>query len=61
MIEGLKPYAAHKDSGVPSLLETPEHWEVKRLAHMGIQVGSAAVRSKSVESVGGLARVCRRA
>ncbi len=31
MIDGLKPYRAMKDSGVPWLGELPEHWEVRRL------------------------------
>ena len=31
MIDGLKPYPAMKDSGVPWLGEVPEHWEVRRL------------------------------
>ncbi len=31
MIDGLKPYPAMKDSGVPWLGEVPEHWEVSRL------------------------------
>jgi type I restriction enzyme S subunit len=31
MIDGLKPYPAVKDSGVPWLGETPEHWSVTRL------------------------------
>ena len=31
MIEGLKPYPAMKDSGVPWLGEVPEHWELPRL------------------------------
>ena len=30
MIDGLKPYSAMKDSGVPWLGEVPEHWEVRR-------------------------------
>ena len=30
MIDGLKPYPAYKDSGVPWLGEVPEHWELKR-------------------------------
>lgn len=30
MIDGLKPYAKYKDSGVPWLGEVPEHWEVAR-------------------------------
>jgi type I restriction enzyme, S subunit len=30
MIDGLKPYRAMKDSGVPWLGKVPEHWEVKR-------------------------------
>jgi type I restriction enzyme S subunit len=28
MIDGLKPYPAYKDSGVPWLGEVPEHWQV---------------------------------
>lgn len=32
MIDGLKPYPAYKDSGVPWLGQVPEHWEVRRLA-----------------------------
>ncbi len=31
MIDGLKPYPKHKDSGVPWLGEIPEHWGVRRL------------------------------
>ena len=31
MIPDLKPYSATRDSGVPSLGEVPEHWEVLRL------------------------------
>lgn len=30
MIEGLKPYPAKKDSGVPWLGEVPEHWPERR-------------------------------
>jgi len=30
MIDGLKPYPAYKNSGVPWLGEVPEHWELKR-------------------------------
>ena len=33
MIDGLKPYPAMKDSGVPWLGEVPEHWDVRRLKH----------------------------
>ncbi|MFN8545029.1 MAG: restriction endonuclease subunit S [Candidatus Binatia bacterium] len=35
MIDGLKPYAAMKDSGVPWLGEVPEHWEVRPVAGLG--------------------------
>ncbi len=31
MIDGLKPYPAYKDSGVPWLGKVPKHWEVRRL------------------------------
>jgi type I restriction enzyme S subunit len=30
MIDGLKPYPAYKDSGMPWLGQVPEHWEVQR-------------------------------
>ncbi|MGH8510654.1 MAG: hypothetical protein ACREU8_04520 [Gammaproteobacteria bacterium] len=30
MLEGLKPYPAMRDSGVPWLGDVPEHWEVRR-------------------------------
>lgn len=31
MIDGLKPYPAYRDSGVPWLGEVPEHWDCERL------------------------------
>jgi type I restriction enzyme S subunit len=31
MIDGLKPYAAYRESGVPWLGRVPEHWDVRRL------------------------------
>jgi type I restriction enzyme S subunit len=34
MIDGLKPYSAMKDSGVPWLGNVPEHWEVRKLRHV---------------------------
>jgi type I restriction enzyme S subunit len=34
MINGLKPYPAYKDSGVPWLGRVPEHWEVQRLRNL---------------------------
>lgn len=34
MIDGLKPYPAMKDSGVPWLGEVPAHWEVRRLRNV---------------------------
>ena len=30
MIDGLKPYPAQKDSGVPWLGDVPDHWRVRR-------------------------------
>ena len=33
MIDGLKPYPAMKDSGVPWLGCVPEHWDVRPLKH----------------------------
>lgn len=35
MIDGLKPYPAMKDSGVPWLGEVPERWEVRPVGGMG--------------------------
>jgi type I restriction enzyme S subunit len=35
MIDGLKPYPAMKDSGVPWLGEVPEHWDVRPLGRIG--------------------------
>jgi type I restriction enzyme S subunit len=34
MIDGLKPYPAMKDSGVPWLGAVPEHWKVQRLRNL---------------------------
>jgi type I restriction enzyme S subunit len=34
MIDGLKPYPAMKDSGVPCLGQVPEHWDVRRLRNV---------------------------
>lgn len=31
MLDGLKPYPAYKDSGVPWLGKVPEHWELRRM------------------------------
>jgi type I restriction enzyme, S subunit len=31
MIDGLTPYRAMKESGVPWLGEVPAHWDVRRL------------------------------
>ncbi len=44
MIDGLKPYPAYKDSGVPCVGEVPEHWEVGTLRRKlrpydGIKIG----------------------
>ena len=30
VIDGLKPYADYKDSGLPWLGQVPGHWEVRR-------------------------------
>jgi type I restriction enzyme S subunit len=34
MIDGLKPYPAYKDSGVPWLGQVPAHWEVRAVRHV---------------------------
>ena len=44
MIDGIKPYAAYKDSRVPWLGEIPEHWEV--------QPALAVYRPKAIKNIG---------
>ena len=39
MIDGLKPYPAIKDSGLPWLGNVPAHWEVKKLRQCGSIAG----------------------
>ena len=42
MIEGLKPYAEYKESGLPWLGRCPKHWNVRRtkiLFHERVQKG----------------------
>jgi len=34
MIDGLKPYPAYKDSGVPWLGRLPEHWTIQRARYL---------------------------
>ncbi|CAK0775358.1 type I restriction enzyme, S subunit [Gammaproteobacteria bacterium] len=34
MIEGLKPYAEYKESGLPWIGKVPKHWESRRLRHV---------------------------
>jgi len=31
MLDGLKPYPAYKESGVPWLGKVPAHWEIRRM------------------------------
>ena len=41
MIDGLRPYPAYKDSGVPWLGKVPEHWDtrpLKRWVRMNVEV-----------------------
>jgi type I restriction enzyme S subunit len=51
MIEGLKPYPAMKDSGVPWLGEVPEHWDVRRLKYM--------LRERDIRSAEGTEQLLR--
>ena len=46
MIDGLKPYPAYKDSGVPWLGQVPEHWEVQRLKARVANVIAQTTRQK---------------
>ena len=55
MIDGLKPYPAYKDSGVPWLGDVPEHWEVRRLKHISTlhgRIGFHGLSSTDYGSVG---------
>jgi len=45
MIDGLKPYPAMKDSGVPWLGAVPEHWEVRPLRHLATLEGRKGTTS----------------
>jgi type I restriction enzyme, S subunit len=38
MLEGLKPYPAMKDSGVPWLGKVPEHWGVRSLGSLTSEI-----------------------
>ncbi len=50
MIDGLKPYPAYKDSGMPWLGQVPEHWEVRRLRHaVEMRVSNVDKHSKDGE------------
>lgn len=47
MLDGLKPYPAYKESGVPCLGRIPEHWEVKAVRRM-CRVFAGATPSRAV-------------
>ena len=50
MIDGLKPYAAMKDSGVEYLGKVPSHWEVQRLGRLGsLLKGNGGSKDDEVE------------
>jgi len=51
MINGLKPYPAMKDSGVPWLGAVPEHWEVRRLKYL--------LRERDIRSAEGTEQLLR--
>lgn len=51
MIDGLKPYPAMKDSGVPWLGEVPEHWAVRRFKYL--------LRERDVRSSSGSEQLLR--
>src|SRR5207253_9031755 len=50
-IEGLKPYPAMKDSGVPWLGEVPAHWDLRRLKYL--------LRERDVRSADGKEQLLR--
>jgi type I restriction enzyme, S subunit len=43
--KGLNPKAKMKPSGVEWLEEVPEHWDVKKLSHLSIKIGSGKTPS----------------
>ena len=50
MIDGFKPYAATKDSGVECLGKVPSHWEVQRLGRLGtLSKGNGGSKDDEVE------------
>ncbi|MFM6130659.1 MAG: restriction endonuclease subunit S [Sphaerospermopsis kisseleviana] len=51
MIEGLKPYPAMKDSGVPWLGAVPEHWGARRLKYL--------LRERDIRSAEGTEQLLR--
>jgi type I restriction enzyme S subunit len=51
VIDGLKPYPAMKDSGVPWLGEVPEHWAVRRFKYL--------LRERDVRSSSGSEQLLR--
>ena len=54
MIDGLRPYPAYKDSGVPWLGEVPAHWEVYRLKNVACLIMGQSPSSEdcSTERIG---------
>lgn len=44
--KGLDPTAKMKDSGIEWIGEIPEHWEVKKLGHIG-RIGNGSTPSRS--------------
>ena len=52
MIDGLKPYPAMKDSGVPWLGEVPEHWEVRRLKHVCAMRSGDGITAEAINADG---------
>ncbi|HEY3776772.1 MAG TPA: restriction endonuclease subunit S [Rhizomicrobium sp.] len=56
MIEGLKPYPAYKESGVPWLGQVPEHWSTSRLRNVAELLVSNV--DKKTEDGEQLVRLC---
>ena len=51
MIDGLKPYPAMKDSGVPWLGEVPEHWGVAQAEALCSRSGRTSTPERPLLSV----------
>jgi type I restriction enzyme, S subunit len=52
VIDGLKPYPAMKDSGVPWLGAVPDHWEIWRLKHISSLQSGESITAFDIHETG---------